>query len=727
MFDSAVERAGLTLTIDCPPLRRAGLRRPRDVGEDRHEPALQRVEVHVRGRRHGARCEPIDGAARADGHRHRHRHRAGRPGAPVRALPPGRRAPARAPTRAPGIGLALVAELAALHGGSVGGRQHARARAPRFTVPRAVRRPSTCRPSSVRRAEAPTATERTWPRGSWPRRCAGSTPRRGGRRRRRRRRPRRGCSSSTTTPTCATTSPRCSPADYRSSTAARRRGRARARAARDPPDLVADRRDDAQPRRLRAAARRCTPTRRRRDVPVIMVSARAGEEGTIEGLEAGADDYLVKPFAARELLARVHANLELDRARRTRDALRRSGDLLDQAQRLAGVGSWELDLATGAIDRLRRVPAPARHDAGGAARARARAAMPTRVHPDDLERVRAAIDRGRDDGRAARLRVPRRHARRRDARVYRALGEVERDEDGAPVRLRGSKPGHHRAAGAPSRRSPRPAAEREAAARERRIADELQRSLLPAAHVRRRAARRRRLLPRRRRGHAGRRRLVRRDRARRRPHGAGAGRRDGPRRARRRGHGPAAGGRARLRAARAAARRRARVPRRRRVSHLGDDQIVTCLYAVYDPRERIAHVRQRRAPAAAAGARRRAGRGGWTASAGPPLGAGPLDLAEEQRRSCPSGALLALYTDGLVERRDRVIDVGIDRLADALARVGADSGICPASLVGRAGPRRQRRRHRAAVARMLEPEAQATAVLELEPDTKLRCGGFARS
>jgi DNA-binding response OmpR family regulator len=50
-------------------------------------------------------------------------------------------------------------------------------------------------------------------------------------------------------------------------------------------------------------------------VPVIMLSARAGEEGTIEGLEAGADDYLIKPFAARELLARVAANLELDRVR----------------------------------------------------------------------------------------------------------------------------------------------------------------------------------------------------------------------------------------------------------------------------------------------------------------------------------------------------------------------------------------------------------------------------
>src|SRR5579884_3520836 len=46
-------------------------------------------------------------------------------------------------------------------------------------------------------------------------------------------------------------------------------------------------------------------------VPVILVSARAGEESSVEGLESGADDYLVKPFSARELLARVRMNLEL--------------------------------------------------------------------------------------------------------------------------------------------------------------------------------------------------------------------------------------------------------------------------------------------------------------------------------------------------------------------------------------------------------------------------------
>jgi PAS domain S-box-containing protein len=46
-----------------------------------------------------------------------------------------------------------------------------------------------------------------------------------------------------------------------------------------------------------------------RDIPVILLSARAGEEAISEGLTAGADDYLVKPFTARELLVRVAARL----------------------------------------------------------------------------------------------------------------------------------------------------------------------------------------------------------------------------------------------------------------------------------------------------------------------------------------------------------------------------------------------------------------------------------
>lgn len=50
-------------------------------------------------------------------------------------------------------------------------------------------------------------------------------------------------------------------------------------------------------------------------VPVMLLSARAGEESRVEGLEAGADDYLFKPFYAKELLARVGARIELTRLR----------------------------------------------------------------------------------------------------------------------------------------------------------------------------------------------------------------------------------------------------------------------------------------------------------------------------------------------------------------------------------------------------------------------------
>ncbi len=55
-------------------------------------------------------------------------------------------------------------------------------------------------------------------------------------------------------------------------------------------------------------------------MPIILLSARAGEESRVEGMGAGADDYLVKPFSARELLARVEAHLNLQRLRREAEA-----------------------------------------------------------------------------------------------------------------------------------------------------------------------------------------------------------------------------------------------------------------------------------------------------------------------------------------------------------------------------------------------------------------------
>jgi PAS domain S-box-containing protein len=72
-------------------------------------------------------------------------------------------------------------------------------------------------------------------------------------------------------------------------------------------------------RELRADERTST-------IPVILLSARAGEEAKIEGLSAGADDYLVKPFTARELLARVEAHLKIHIVRREAEKAARESE-----------------------------------------------------------------------------------------------------------------------------------------------------------------------------------------------------------------------------------------------------------------------------------------------------------------------------------------------------------------------------------------------------------------
>ena len=86
-----------------------------------------------------------------------------------------------------------------------------------------------------------------------------------------------------------------------------------------------------------------------RDLPVVMLSARAGEEAKVEGLDAGADDYLIKPFSARELLARVSAIIAMASIRReAKEAVRASEALAhEQAERIqlaldagAIIGTW---------------------------------------------------------------------------------------------------------------------------------------------------------------------------------------------------------------------------------------------------------------------------------------------------------------------------------------------------------------------------------------------------
>jgi PAS domain S-box-containing protein len=83
-----------------------------------------------------------------------------------------------------------------------------------------------------------------------------------------------------------------------------------------------------------------------RETPVLLLSARAGEEARVGGLESGADDYLTKPFSARELLARVHGNLQLARLRReTRQRLADESRTLEILNRVGRAVAAELDLS----------------------------------------------------------------------------------------------------------------------------------------------------------------------------------------------------------------------------------------------------------------------------------------------------------------------------------------------------------------------------------------------
>jgi two-component system, OmpR family, response regulator len=76
----------------------------------------------------------------------------------------------------------------------------------------------------------------------------------------------------------------------------------------------------------------CRRVRAQSNVPILMLTARGDEFDRVLGLEMGADDYLAKPFSARELLARI------------RSVLRRSGDRGAGAVSRIRFGAWSLDL-----------------------------------------------------------------------------------------------------------------------------------------------------------------------------------------------------------------------------------------------------------------------------------------------------------------------------------------------------------------------------------------------
>jgi CheY-like chemotaxis protein len=82
-----------------------------------------------------------------------------------------------------------------------------------------------------------------------------------------------------------------------------------------------------------------------REIPILLLSARASDEAKVEGLRAGVDDYLTKPFSARELIARVEANLKLAQMRRESEkAIRDEAALLEQLNRVGNAVAAEIEL-----------------------------------------------------------------------------------------------------------------------------------------------------------------------------------------------------------------------------------------------------------------------------------------------------------------------------------------------------------------------------------------------
>ena len=97
----------------------------------------------------------------------------------------------------------------------------------------------------------------------------------------------------------------------------------------------------------------CRALRRDSDVPIIMLTARIEETDRLIGLEMGADDYIVKPFSPREVVARVRTVLRRSEGTPVRpDVISSAGVTLNLAQRAASLNDQELDLTTMEFDLL---------------------------------------------------------------------------------------------------------------------------------------------------------------------------------------------------------------------------------------------------------------------------------------------------------------------------------------------------------------------------------------
>jgi PAS domain S-box-containing protein len=182
-----------------------------------------------------------------------------------------------------------------------------------------------------------------------------------------------------------------------------------------------------------------------RDLPIVMLSARAGDDAKVEGFDAGADDYLTKPFSARELLARVAANIAMAKLRReAAEAVSASEEKArEQAERVqlaldagAIIGTWVWNVRTNLFigdDRFAR--------SFGLDPAQCRTGMTLEdvtqsIHEEDRQDVAAAVEEALARGGPYRCEY---RVRQHDGifRWIEANGRVDFGEDGAPLRFPG--------------------------------------------------------------------------------------------------------------------------------------------------------------------------------------------------------------------------------------------------------------------------------------------------
>ena len=83
---------------------------------------------------------------------------------------------------------------------------------------------------------------------------------------------------------------------------------------------------------------------RTKQVPILMLTARSEENDKVQGLDAGADDYITKPFSPRELIARINAVMRRRAPQLTDDAVEISGLRLDPATHRVSAGSHRIDM-----------------------------------------------------------------------------------------------------------------------------------------------------------------------------------------------------------------------------------------------------------------------------------------------------------------------------------------------------------------------------------------------